>query len=77
MLTEGGALSGSQGSKFLRVTLSRFTPPVQLITCDALIDLVATEIASYLTPENVVGELFCDPPPCAPSPYPAHYGTDN
>ena len=76
MLTEGGALSSSQGPKFPRVTLSRLTQPEQLTTCDALIDLVATEIASYLTPENVVGEMFCDPPPCVPFPFPAHYGTD-
>ena len=68
MLTKGGIISGSQGLKFPYVTIPRLTLSEQLAACDALIDLVAAEIISHMTPENVVEEMFCDPPPCAPFP---------
>ena len=69
MFTEGGALSGSQGPKFLHIPLPFLTLPEQFTTCDTLIDLVAVEIASRMTPENVVEEMFCNPPPCILSPF--------
>jgi hypothetical protein len=72
MLIEGGTLSGSQGLRFLHVSLSRLTPSEQLAACDALIDLVATEIVSHMTPDNVIDEMFCDPPPCVPFLVPIH-----
>jgi hypothetical protein len=77
MLIEGGTLSGSQGLRFLCVSLSRLTPSEQLAACDALIDLVATEIASHMTPDNVVDEMFCNPPPCVPFLIPIHCVADN
>lgn len=77
MLTKRGPWFGSQGLKFLCVTLLHLTPPKQFAMCDALIDLVATEIISYMTPENVVEEIFCDPPPCVPSPITTFYTADN
>ena len=77
MPTEGGALSGLQGLKFLHVSLPHLTPSEQLSVCPALIDLVATKIASNMTPENVVDEMFCGPPLCVPFPVPIHYVGDN
>jgi hypothetical protein len=57
---------------FLHVSLSCLTPSEQLATCDILVDLAAIEITSNMTPENVVDEMFCYPPPCVPSPAPIH-----
>ena len=62
---------------FLYVSLSRLTPSEQLATCDILVDLAATEITSNMTPENVVDEMFCYPPPCVPSLAPIHHVADN
>ena len=45
--------------------------------CEALIDLVGAEIALYMTSQNVVEEVFRDPPPCARFPVPTRYVTDN
>lgn len=75
MPTKGGTLSGSQGLEFLYIPLPLLTLLEQLATCDTLIDLVATEIISHMTPENVIEEMFCDPPPCGPSLIPTHYIT--
>ena len=77
MPTEGGTASGSQGLMFLHVSLSHLTPSEQLAAGGALIELVATEIASHMTQENVIDEMFCDPPPCVPSTTPTHYVADN
>ena len=49
MLIEGGTVSSPQGLRFLCVSLSCLTPSEQLAACDALIDVVATEIASHDT----------------------------
>ena len=68
MLSKGGTSSGSQGLKLLHVTLPRLTPSEQLDACDALIDLVITEIVSHMTLENVVDEMFCNPAPYVPFP---------
>lgn len=55
----------------------RLTPSEQLAACDALIDLLTAKIISYLTPENVVDEIFGDPPLHVPLPIPNHYSADN
>ena len=76
MLIKGGTVSSPQGLRFLRVSLSCLTPSEQLAACDALIDVVATEITSHMTPDNVVDEMFCNPPPCALFLALTHYATD-
>jgi hypothetical protein len=62
---------------FLYVSLPCLTPSEQLAACDALIDLAAIEIASHMTLENVIDEIFCDPPPYVPFPALVDYVADN
>jgi hypothetical protein len=77
MPAERGTLSGSRGLMFLYVSLPCLTPSEQLAACDALIDLAAIEIASHMTLENVIDEIFCDPPPYVPFPALVDYVADN
>lgn len=50
---------------------------MQLAACGALIDLVTTKVASNLTRENVIDEMFCGPPLCVPFSVLIHYIANN
>lgn len=62
MFAQGSAPCGTQGLKSLCDRSWPLTPSRQLNTCDALVDLAANEIISQLAPENVVEEVFWNPP---------------
>ena len=77
MPSKGNTLLGSQGLKLPHVPLPHLTVMEQLTTCDALVNLVTTEIISHMTPKNVVEEMFYDPPSYILFPIPICHITDN
>ena len=53
-----------------RLNLHVSPPRPTVSVCSVLVNRLNSEITSSMTPENVIEEIFCGPPPCVPFLFP-------